>query len=196
MESASAIPGSDEHSGPSAPPRPAGLRGFLRGPRLADRRGFAFLILIFVLVIAVFGVTFYGFITTLQPLPTAPIGFARAYMVGGNGTFNVSSDSNTSWVWTGFSVNLTINNFGGAAVPLAPSGQNASLRIGSATQQDLYHVIWLDRDHDGRVSVGDAFWVTGNGVRLPALSYCKFSLTWDAVGWTAVEYWVTSPAIV
>jgi hypothetical protein len=196
MESRSTAPASGPRAESSLPPRPPGIRGFLRGPRLADRRGFAFLVTIFILVVAVFAVAFYGFITTLQPLPSAPIRFGRAYMVGGNGTFNVTSDSNTSWSWTGFSINLTINNFGGMAAPLAPSGQNASLLIGSTVHKDPYHVIWVDRDHDGRVSVGDVFWVTGDGVGLPALSYCKFSLTWDATGWTAAEYWVTSNAIV
>lgn len=180
----------------SLPPRPAGVRGFLRGPRLADRRGFTFLIAIFVLVIAVFAVAFYGFETTLRPLPTAPIQFTPAYMVRGNGTFNVSSDANTSWPATGFSVNLSINNFGGVSVPLAVSGENATFLIGSASHRDVYHVIWFDRDHDGQVSVGDVFWVTGNGVRLPGLSYCQLGLTWKAGGWTATEYWVTSSAIV
>lgn len=196
MESPSATPGSEEPRGPSIPPRAPGLRGFLRGPRLADRRGFTFLIVIFVLVIAVFAVTFYGFVTTLQPLPSAPIAFAPAYMVDGNGTFNVSSDSNASWPWTGFSVNLTINNFGTVAVPLVASGQNATLLVGSSSHKDPYHVIWLDRDHNGEVDVGDVFWVTGVGIGLPGISYCKFSLTWQADGWTAVEYWVTSPTIV
>jgi len=178
------------------PPRPKGVRGFLRGPRLVDRRGFGFLVAIFTLVLIVFGVAFYAFVTTLQPLPSAPVEFAAAYMVRGNGTFNVTSVGNGSWAWTRFTVNLSINNFGGIGVPLSPSGQNASLLIGSSSHKDLYHVVWMDRDHDGKVSVGDAFWVTGDGVPLPGLSYCKFSLTWQAGGWTAVEYWVTSSAIV
>lgn len=176
--------------------RPRGLRGFLRGPRLADRRGLWFVIAIFVGVLVVFGVAYYAFVTTLQPPATAPVGFAPAYMVGGNGTFNVSSDSNGTWAWTGFSVNLTINNFRAASVSLARSGENATLQIGTATRTDSYHVVWLDRDHDGAVSVGDAFWITGVGIALPALSYVQFGLTWRTGGWTATEYFVTSSAIV
>jgi len=153
-------------------------------------------VVIFVLVVAVFGVAYYAFVTTLSPAAAAPVRFDTAYMVGMNGTFNVSSDSGTAWTWTGFSVNLTINNVGGAAVPLAASGQNASLRIGTPAQKDTYHVVWIDRDGNGAVSVGDAFWVTGDGVGLPALSYVQFSLTWRASGWTATEYFVTSSAIV
>ena len=178
------------------PPRPAGLRGFLRGPRLADRRGFGFVVIIFLLVVVVFGVAYFAFVTTLRPVPAAPIGFDTAYMVQGNGTFNVSSDSNGSWTWTGFDVNVSINNVGSAAVPLAASGHNASLFIGTSTHKDAYHVLWIDRNGDGAVSVGDVFWITGNGAALPALSYVHFSLTWRTGGWTATEYFVTSSAIV
>lgn len=161
-----------------------------------DHRGFWFVIVIFVGVLIVFGVAYYAFVTTLQPPATAPVGFAPAYMVGGNGTFNVSSDSNGTWGWTGFGVSLTINNFHAASVSLARSGENATLQVGSGTHTDLYHVVWLDRDHDGAVSVGDTFWITGVDVALPALSYVQFGLTWRAVGWTATEYFVTSSAIV
>lgn len=182
--------------GPSLPARPPGLRGFLRGPRLVDRRGFGFVLVIFVLVAVVFAIAFYEFTVTLQPLPSAPVRFGPAYMVNQNGTFNVSSDSNGSWSWQNFTVNLTINNFGGAAVALAASGANATLLVGSPTHKDYYHVVWLDRDHDGRVSVGDSFWVMGSGVGLPALSYVKFSLVWNHGAWTAAEYFVTSSAIV
>jgi hypothetical protein len=177
-------------------PPPIGPRDFLRGPRLADRRGFGFVVLIFVLVVVVFGVAYYAFVTTLTPVPTGPVRFDTAYMVRLNGTFNVSADSGESWSWTGFSVNLSINNVGGNAVPLAASGRNASLVIGTAAHKDTYHVIWIDRDGDGAVSIGDVFWVTGNGIGLPALSYIQFSLTWRAGGWTATEYFVTSSAIV
>jgi hypothetical protein len=148
------------------------------------------------MIIAVFAIAFYGFETTLRPLPSAPIRFTAAYMVGGNGTFNVSSDGNASWPAAGFSLNLSINNFAGVSVPLAPSGVNATFLIGSSSHRDVYHVVWIDRDHDGQVSIGDVFWVTGNGVGLPGLSYCQLGLTWKAGGWTAAEYWVTSPAIV
>ena len=189
-------PSASKSPAPSGASPQTGLRAFLRGPRLVDRRGFGFLVVIFVLVVAVFGLAFYGFLTTLQRPPSAPIRFTQAYMVGGNGTFNVTSDTNGSWPWTGFSVNLTINNIGGTAVPLAKNGDNASFLVGSSTHKDTYRVMWLDRDHNGMVSVGDVFWVTGDGVGLPGLSYCKFSLTWRAGNWTATEYWVTSSAIV
>lgn len=190
----SASPEPDPH--PPAFERPQGLRGFLRGPHLVDRRGFGFLVAIFVLVAFVFGVAFYAFLTTLQTPAPAPIQFSTAAMVGGNGTFNVTADSGGSWAWQNFTVNLTINNFGGMSVPLAPSGVNATLVIGSTTHKDPYHVVWIDRDHDGKVSVGDTFLVTGNGVPLPSLSYCKFSLAWSGGAWTATEYWVTSDTIV
>ncbi len=177
------------------PPRPPGLRGFLMGPRLVDHKGFWFVIVIFVLVLVVFSIAFYEFTITLRPIPTAPVQFDAAYMVGQNGTFNVSSDSNASWPWQNFTVNLTINNFGTPAVPLAASGRNATVLIGSS-QKNYYDIVWEDRDHNGRVSVGDVFWVTGNGVGLPQLSYVEFNLVWNHGAWTAVEYFVTSSAIV
>lgn len=177
-------------------PRPMGLRSFLRGPKLADRRGFGFVVLIFVLVVVVFGVAYYAFVTSLSPIPTAPVRFDAAYMVHLNGTFNVSADSGTTWASSGFTVNLSINNVGGIAVPLAASGQNASILVGTSARKDTYHIVWIDRDGNDAVSVGDTFWVTGYGVGLPALSYVQVSLTWRATGWTATEYFVTSSAIV
>lgn len=181
---------------PAMSPRPKGLRGFLGGPRLVDHKGLGFLLVIFLLVVVVFAIAFYEFTITLQPLPSAPVQFSPAYMVHQNGTFNVTSVDNASWPWQNFTVNLTINDFGTTAVPLAPSGQNATLLVGSSSHKDYYHIVWLDRDHDGKVSVGDSFWVTGDGVGLPALSYVKFSLSWNRGAWTAVEYFVTSSAIV
>ncbi len=161
-----------------------------------DHRGVWFVVVIFVGVLVVFGVAYVAFVTTLQPPPSAPVAFAAAYMVGGNGTFNVSSDSDASWSWSGFSVNLTVNNFGATAVGLAPSGENATLHIGSGSHALVFDVIWLDRDGNGAVSVGDAFWITGVNVPLPALSYVQFGLIWRAGGWTASEFFVTSSAIV
>ncbi len=149
-------------------------------------------IAVFVVVGIVFGATFYVFITQEKAPPPVPITFTVAYMIGGNGTFNVTSVSNGSYPWSGFSVNLTVNNFGATAVPLAASGQNATIVIGP----NVYHIVWLDRNRDGMVSVGDAFWVTGNRVPLPTLSYCKFSLAWNAGSWAAVEYWITSSSII
>lgn len=152
--------------------------------------------MIFVVIVVIFAIAFYEFTVTLRPLPAAPVQFSPAVMVDQNGTFHVTSVGNASWPWQNFTVNLTINNFGGAAVPLLPSGQNATLYIGSSTHKDYYHVVWLDLDHDGKISVGDSFWVTGNHVGLPALSYVAFGLTWNGGGWTAMEYFVTSSAIV
>lgn len=152
--------------------------------------------MIFVLVLVVFGAAYYAFVTTLTPAASAPVRFDPAYMVHQNGTFNVSSDSNTSWAWTGFEVNVSINNVWGVAVALGPSGQNATLLVGSSTHRDTYHVRWMDRDGDGAVSVGDTFWITGDGAGLPQLSYVHFSLTWRASGWTANEYFVTSSTII
>ena len=195
MVEPAAVPGPDRPF-PVPPERPKGLRGFLMGPRLVDRKGFGFVVAIFLLIVAVFAIAFYGFVTTLQPPPSAPVRFSAAVMVGGNGTFNVSSDGNASWAWTGFDVNLTINNFGDAAVPLPASGQNATFLIGSSTHKDYYHIVWLDLDHNGKVSPGDTFWVTGNGAPLPALSYCHVSLIGRAGGWTAPEYFATSETIV
>ncbi len=193
-------PSSTEPNGatPSTTPpqRAQGLRGFLRGPRLADRRGFGFVLVIFVLVLVVFGAAYYAFVTTSVPPASAPVQFEAAYMVGLNGTFNVSSDSNATWAWTGFDVNLSINNVGSVAVPLAPSGQNATLLVGPSSPKDAYHVRWIDRDGNGAVSPGDVFWITGDGVGLPALSYVQFQLTWRSAGWTATEYFVTSSTII
>ncbi len=180
----------------TVPPRANGLRGFLRGPRLADRRGFGFVVVIFVLVLVVFAAAYYAFVTTSQPPANAPVRFDSAYMVRLNGTFNVSSDSNATWSGAGFDVNLSINNVWGVAVPLASSGQNATVLIGPPAHKDAYHVRWVDRDGDGSVSVGDVFWITGNGVGLPALSYVQFDLTWRSGGWTATEFFVTSSTII
>ena len=166
------------------------------GPRLVDHKGFWFIVTIFILVAAVFSVAFYEYSVTLQPLPSAPVHFSPANMVGGNGTFNVTSVSNASWPWQDFAVNLTINEFGSTAVALAASGQNATFLIGSSSHKDYYHVRWIDADHDGQVSVGDVFWITGSGAPLPALSYVQFNLMWQKGAWTAVEYFVTSSTIV
>ncbi len=68
--------------------------------------------------------------------------------------------------------------------------------MGSSTHKDPYHIVWLDRDHNGAVSPGDVFWITGDGKGLPALSYVQFGLTWRAWNWTATEYFVTSSTIV
>lgn len=196
MESSSPASTPRSPAEPSVPPRPEGLKGFLRGPRLVDHRGFGFVVVIFVLVLLVFGIAFYAFMTSLQPPSVVPIGFAPAYMLEQNGTFNVSSDGNASWPAAGFEVNLSINNVWAFAVPLAASGQNATVLIGPTAQKDAYHIVWLDRDHNGAVSVGDAFRITGNGVGLPALSYVHFTLTWRAGGWTADEYFTTSSTII
>ncbi len=178
------------------PPRRKGIRGFLMGPQLVGHKGFWFVLVIFIVVIVLFSVTFYAFLLTDRALPSAPVQFDAAYMLDQNGTFNVTSVGNTSWPWQNFTVNLTINNFGFYAQPLARSGQNASFLIGTNTNKNFYHVVWMDRDHDGKVSVGDAFWVTGHGVGLPPLSYVAFSLIWDQGAWTAHEYFVTSSEIV
>ncbi len=187
---------SQDAASPSVPPRAKGLRGFLQGPRLADRRGFGFVLVIFVLVLVVFAAAFYAFVSTDKPATTAPVAFDAAYMVGLNGTFNVSSDSNATWTWTGFDVNLSINNVWAVAVPLASSGQNATLLIGPPTHKDVYHVRWVDRDGNGAVSVGDVFWITGDRAGLPALSYVQFDLGWRSGGWTATEFFVTSSSII
>jgi len=60
------------------PERPPGLKGFLRGPRLVDRKGLWFIVVIFVLVAVVFAIAFYEFSITLQPIPTAPVQFSTA----------------------------------------------------------------------------------------------------------------------
>ncbi len=181
---------------PILPPRPKGIRGFLMGPRLVDHKGVWFVLVIFILVLVMFSVTFYAFTLTDRPLPSAPVQFSAAYMVDQNGTFNVSSVDNASWPWQNFTVNLTINNFGFYAQPLAPSGENATFLIGTATSHGTYDVVWIDRDHNGLVSVGDVFWVTGDGAGLPGLSYVAVSLTWTRGPWTAMEYFVTSSTIV
>ncbi len=180
----------------AVPPRPKGLRGFLQGPTLVDHKGFWFVLAIFLVVLLVFGIAFYEFAVTLRPIPSAPVQFSTAYMVDQNGTFNVTSVDNASWPWQNFTVNLTINNFGFYAQPLAPSGENASFLIGSSTKRATYNVVWLNRDHNGLVSVGDVFWVTGDGVGLPQLSYVAFTLIWHGGAWTSYEYFVTSSAIV
>lgn len=172
----------------TAPPRPRGLRGMFKPPTFLDRRTVTFLLVIFIIVGLVFSLVFYEFLVNTHAAPPVPVTFTQAYMVGWNGTFNVTGISGGPYPWTQLNVTLTVNDFIGPQVPLAPSGQNASLAIGP----DVYHVVWIDTDHTGMLSVGDVFWVTGDGVGLTPLTYIAFGLSGSGGAWTAHVYWETS----
>ena len=66
----------------------------------------------------------------------------------------------------------------------APDG-SVALAIGTTT----YRVLWLDRDRDSTLGVGDELWVTGNLAPLkPSTSYVLYlvgvSGATSAAGWT------------
>lgn len=157
--------------------------------RAPDRRIFVFLLVVFIVVFSLLGVTFYLFTSQTRPPPSSPIVFSAPVMSRGNATFRVTDVDGGPYRASGFSVNLTVNNFAGIPTPLPPSNQIAWIPIGP----NVYRVTWIDADHDGAVSIGDVFTVTGNGVPLPPLSYCAFRLTWQG-GWSAAVYWTTSSA--
>ncbi len=182
----------------TAPPPPLRrrVRAFLLGPKLVDRGGLSFLLAILVLVAAAFGVAFYAWSTSHTSAPLAPVRFTNASMINLNATFSVASVMGGPFPWANFTVQFTFNNFPSTIVPLAPSGSNATVVIGNAASQTVYHVRWIDADHDGNVSAGDVFWITGDGRGLSSLSYCNFSLIWDRGVWTSQLYWTTSETIV
>lgn len=169
-------------------PRPKGLKGFLRGPEVRDRRALAFLIAIFAVVGAVFATVFVTWsLTHPAPVPS-PVTFSAATMTNWNATFAVASVAGGPYSWQNFTVTFSFNNFNSPVVPLAPSGVNASVIIGTTS----YHIRWNDTDGNGAISVGDTFAITGVGAGLAPLSYCIFSLIWDHGDWTSILYWVTS----
>ena len=169
-------------------PRPKGLRGFLRGPEVRDRRTLAFLIAIFVVVGSVFAIVFVTWSLTHPARAPAPVTFTAATMVSWNATLAVTSVEGGPYPWQNFTVQFSFNNFNSPVVPLAPSGVNASVIIGTTA----YHLRWNDTDGNGAISVGDTFAITGVGAGLSPLSYCIFSLIWDGGNWTSMVYWVTS----
>lgn len=172
------------------------VRNFLLGPKLVDRGGLSFLLAVLVLIAAAFGVAFYVWTSSHTSPPLAPVRFTNATMVNLNATFSVASAMGGPFPWASFTVQFTFNNFPSNIVPLAPSGSNATVVIGNAASQTVYHVRWIDADHDGNVSVGDIFWITGDGKGLSPLSYGNFSLIWDRGAWTSQLYWTTSETIV
>jgi hypothetical protein len=156
--------------------------------RRSDRRIFVFLLVVFVVVFTLLGVTFYLFASQVRPPPSSPIVFSSAVMSGGNATIRVDRAAGGPYPALGFAVNLTINNFAGPQVPLPPNNETASIPIGTF----VYRIAWEDADHDGAVSVGDVITVTGSGAPLPSLSYCAFRLIWEGGAWSAAVYWTTS----
>lgn len=155
--------------------------------RSSDRRIFAFLVIVFIVVFSLLGVTFYLFTSQIRPSPASPIGFSTPVMSAGNATFRVDRVDGGPYPASGFAVNFTVNNFAGPQIPFPSNNVTASIPIGDL----VYRITWNDADHDGAVSVGDIFTVTGNGVPLPSLSYCAFRLAWQG-GWSATVYWTTS----
>jgi hypothetical protein len=156
--------------------------------RRSDRRIFVFLIAVFVVVFSLLGVTFYLFANQVRPPPSSPIVFSNAVMSGGNATIRVEGVDGGPFPASGFALNLMVNNFAGSQVALPPNNETASIPIGAF----VYRITWMDTNHDGDVSVGDVFTVTGSGVRLPSLSYCAFQLIWEGGAWSAAVYWTTS----
>ncbi len=155
--------------------------------RPSDRRIFASLLVTFVIVFSLLGVTFYLFANQLRAPATAPIGFTTPVMAAGNATFRVSRVDGGPYAATGFAVDLTVNDFRGLPTPLAASNESASIPIGT----NVYRITWTDSDGHGTVSVGDAFRLTGDGVPLPPLSTITLALAWPG-GWSAPVSWATS----
>ncbi len=155
--------------------------------RPSDRRIFAFLLVVFIVVFSLLGVTFYLFTTQVRPPPASPIGFSTPTMSAGNATVRVDRVDGGPYPASRFAINLTVNNFAGPQIPLPSTNVTASIPIGNV----VYRITWTDADHDGAVSVGDVFTITGNGLPLPSLSYCAFGLIWQG-GWSATVYWTTS----
>jgi hypothetical protein len=172
------------------------LRRFLLGPKLVDRGGLAFLLAILVLIAAAFGVAFYAWATSHGTAAPAPIQFSAVSMVNHNATFTVSSVQGGPYPAGNFTIQFTFNNFASNIVSLPAGGGNTTLVIGNGGSETVYHIRWLDADHNGSVSAGDVFWVTGDGTGLAGLSYCNFSLIWDRGVWAAQAYWTTSNSIV
>ncbi len=155
--------------------------------RSSDRRIFAFVLVVFVIVFSLLGVTFYLFTSQLQAPGPSRIGFSTPVMSAGNATFRVDRVDGGPYAASGFSINLTVNNFAASPMLLPSSNATASIPIGNL----VYRATWTDADRDGTVSVGDAFALTGSGVPLPSLSYFAFRLVWQDA-WSASVFWTTS----
>ncbi|HLE54537.1 MAG TPA: hypothetical protein VI999_04775 [Thermoplasmata archaeon] len=155
--------------------------------RSSDRRIFAFLVIVFVVVFTLLGVTFYLFASQLRAPEPSRIGFSTPVMSAGNATFRVDRVDGGPYAALGFSINLTVNNFAGPPIPLPSSNATASIPIGNL----VYRATWTDVDRDGTVSMGDAFALTGSGAPLPSLSYFAFRLVWQG-DWSAAVFWTTS----
>ena len=152
-----------------------------------DGRGLGFLVAVFVVITIAVAASFvvYSSLPPREP-PANNLVFQSPMLVDGNASFVVKNVSGGPYAYTGFRVNLVVNNFAGQRIPLAASNSPARIMIGPNT----YRISWLDSDGDGAVGVGDPFVVSGDGAPLPPLSHYEFDLQWQA-SWTAKAFWST-----
>ncbi len=155
--------------------------------RASDRRALAFLLLTFVVVFSLLGVTFYLFASQPPSSAPSPIGFTSPLMASGNASFAVSRVDGGPFAATGFTIDLVVNYFAAPPTPLGPTNVSAFIVIGKVG----YLVTWSDADGSGTVSLGDSFRVTGTGTSLPPISTVTFRLVWQG-GWSASVSWATS----
>ena len=180
---------------PDASNPPPGEAGSERLPRAIepmgdptrDRRALRFVILIFAAVLFVVAAAFY--VASLVPprsSPTDKLVFSDAALVDGNASFLVENESGGPYPYGGFEARLVVNDFPSPSVALAPPGSIVRISIGP----NFYRIRWLDADGDGAPSVGDSFFVSGDGAVLPSISAYEFDLQWQA-SWTAKAFWTT-----
>ena len=152
-----------------------------------DGRDLGFLIAVFVVITIAVAASFVIY-SSLPPRqrPANNLVFQSPMLVDGNASFVVKDVSGGPYAYTGFQVNLVVNNFAGQRIPLGASNSTTWIMIGPNT----YRISWLDSDGDGAVGVGDPFVVSGNGGPLPPLSDYEFDLQWQA-SWTAKAFWST-----
>lgn len=161
--------------------RPPSFRG-------SERRTVAFLIGVFLVVLALLGVVVAVFMAHEVPPPPMRITFSASPAVARSGltftvAFNVTASLFGPYPAGGLVANLSVQGFAGQAA-LGPSGVAVSVPVGP----NSYPVTWTDLDHDGSVGVGDGFAVTG----LPALSACSFSLFGPSGIRLGTAYWTTT----
>ncbi len=157
------------------------------GPRPSDRRGFWFVVAVCAVVV-IGGIASYVVYSAHPiPTPTQNLVFSPAILdARGNATFAVENVSNGPYAASGFRLDLIVNGFSGPPVSLPAAGETVRIAIGP----NAYRLAWNDTDHDGFVSRGDSFVVSGDGSPLPSLSSYEIDFTWQNT-WAARVVWST-----
>jgi hypothetical protein len=153
----------------------------------ARLRSPAFLAFVFAAVAIVIGVSFFAYsLQPTRPSTRANLVFASVVLAEGNASFVVRNVSGGPYGATGFQLALIVNEFAAPWVALGSNNSVTRIPIGP----NYYRVVWSDSNGDGAVDVGDSFLVSGDGGRLPALSYFEVDLRWQGL-WTAKVTWST-----